>query len=61
MTRKDYEKLAAAMKHCKPESHVDPIADYQWQADVQAIAGVLAADNPRFDRKRFLAAAGVER
>jgi hypothetical protein len=30
----------------------------QWEHDLQAIAGVLAADNPRFDMGKFLLAAG---
>jgi hypothetical protein len=32
----------------------------QWRADVEAVADACAADNGRFDRGRFLRAAGVE-
>ena len=50
MTRKDYVNLAAALS-VFPTSAVH-------RAYVEAIADVLAADNPRFDRDRFYKAAG---
>jgi hypothetical protein len=63
MTRKDYVVLARALSLTKP-THVGP-AGYgharalaQWVNDLTAICNVLKADNPRFDRSRFLAAAG---
>jgi len=34
--------------------------DLIGDAVVQSIADALAADNPRFDRERFLKAAGVQ-
>lgn len=60
MTRKDYAAIAAALAEARE------IAG-QTQGSVgrigvaiatQQVAEVLAADNPRFDRARFLAAAG---
>ncbi len=32
----------------------------QWNTTAGAIADALARDNPRFDRNRFLVAAGVQ-
>lgn len=58
MTRKDYVLLAAALKAARdrltgPSQEVDGI-DYA----AMDIADALAADNPRFDRDRFLRDAG---
>ena len=65
MTRKDYELIAAAVKECRSTQNQ---AYYGlWCADdrtLDTVAGVLAeklaADNPRFDRERFLQACGVQ-
>ena len=58
MTKKDYIKLAAALAVNRPVNNQDnPIT--QFHKTVFAIADVLAADNDRFDRTRFLIAAGV--
>ena len=58
MTRKDYVAIAAAL------NAVNDPADGNWAAAVsavaEAIADTMAADNPRFDRKRFLDACGVQ-
>jgi hypothetical protein len=48
MTRKHFESLAAALK--SSEASTDSIV---------AVANVCAAANPRFDRVRFLRAAGL--
>ena len=73
MTRKDYLAIAAALKN--DAAHLEPNAVYkdytkmpqwnagaydQWHTTVLALASVLASDNPRFDRARFLAACGVQ-
>ena len=53
MTRKDYRALAAGFASTEPP----PAAEWhrhQWETDIQGIARVLAADNPRFDRERFI-------
>ena len=58
MSKKDYEKLAEALQRAKP-SRPSPGSMRVWEDAVDEIAAVLAADNPRFDRVRFRAAAGV--
>ncbi len=51
MTRKDYVLIAAALNSCANGADKKTVA-YQ-------LADALAQDNPRFDRARFLKAAGV--
>lgn len=60
MTRKDYVKLAAALKEARASAGAAGAA--QMQGVVIAtilIADELAADNGRFDRDRFYVAAGM--
>lgn len=61
MTRKDYVLIAAAIKEAravyKPGTHAESIA-IETVAD--HIAVELGRDNQRFDRERFLKAAGVQ-
>ena len=63
MTRKHFVMLAAALAQSKPPRGRDPLgtllADTQHARDCTAVADVLAQDNPRFDRARFLKACGV--
>ena len=62
MTRKDYEALAAALNgaHVSLRAHF-PVAAFQgWRVAVDHVADTLAADNPRFDRARFLKGCGVQ-
>lgn len=64
MTRKDYILIAAALKDARddikdkefPPRDLWDGLDYgcEWLADA------LGRDNPRFDRERFLRAAGVQ-
>lgn len=69
MTRKDYVALAGALHKAQPTDGRSTrgmlyASDYehkQWTMDVAEIANVLAADNPRFDRERFLRAAQGEK
>lgn len=72
MTRKHYVALAAELRRQDPRpnaEHFDyPTANAwergaydEWSTIVIGIADVLAADNPRFDRQRFYAAAGMVR
>ena len=64
MTRKDYVLIAAALTQAKldilgkepPEAHSDLLDGRDYA--VEHIADALARDNPRFDRERFLKAAG---
>lgn len=62
MTRKHYEMLAAALKSARVPECYDHDTHSNAGADraAVAVAEVLAADNPRFDRERFLRAAGVQ-
>lgn len=53
MTKKDYIKLAAVLKDTRDIEHDT------WSAIVTRIANTCADDNPRFNRERFYAAAGV--
>ena len=68
MTRKDYIAFAAMLK-TERGAHFDSVpydqmtewqnGTYdQWNTIALNLAGVLAQDNPRFDRARFLAACG---
>ncbi len=59
MTRKDYVLLAEALLGAKPARWHDGAQNSQHCADCMSIADALARDNPRFDRHRFLVAAGV--
>lgn len=57
MTRKDYELIAA---HLNTGRRSVPATDHQgFDTAACRVALALAADNPRFDRARFLTAAGV--
>lgn len=59
MTKKDYVKIAAVLNETRPEKDT-PILLAGWRAITGHIADMLAADNPRFDRARFLKACGME-
>jgi hypothetical protein len=48
MTRKDYVLIAKAIQESADKVEI-----------AHALAAILGADNPRFDRARFLAACGV--
>jgi len=56
MTKKDYQAIAGAFWRARPISaeRTGPASD--WQRAIDALADVLAADNPRFDRATFIAA-----
>jgi hypothetical protein len=61
MTRKDYIRLAAALREAHERSRPEQsnlVAAYILgvNAAVFEIGDVLAADNPRFDRERFYSA-----
>ena len=63
MTRKDYEILAAALRRTHPGEPAHGSSGVerrltQFGITTRSIADALQADNPRFDRKRFYAAAG---
>lgn len=61
MSRKDYEAFAVALASVRPEytDHADKESwaqERQWESCVRAVGDVLAADNSRFDRVRFVQA-----
>lgn len=63
MTKKDYELIASAIKanyDMAINSHdLKPTPDYVIKLVAETIAGVLAQQNDKFDRNRFLQACGV--
>jgi hypothetical protein len=67
MTRKDYVAIAAVfqrrMNAWAPhqyETIAGPCVRIELEEVAATIADLLAADNPRFDRARFLKACGVQ-
>lgn len=58
MSRKDYEAIAALLR-----DHADTLSDPTQAPDIavrdlmDGMADLFAADNPNFDRERFLKAA----
>ena len=60
MTKKDYEAIAAAIAHTKMLADSNGYGAYSTLEEVaEQLAAVMAADNERFDRARFLKACGV--
>jgi len=62
MTRKHFEKLALALKSCRPD-RLDFDAEElfmthwnKWELCVKAIAAVCKEENPRFSERLFIAA-----
>jgi hypothetical protein len=60
MTRCHYIKLAAALREDRERFDVDGAVRFGVESAAKAIADVLAEDNSRFDRQRFLTACGVD-
>jgi hypothetical protein len=65
MTRKDYEKFAEMIRYNKANPGiVNADAENGYQIALmdmaQHMADIFRADNPRFDRGRFLKACGIE-
>lgn len=58
MSRKDYEALAAAISTTKDETREILGSFSVLKRTTERVADVLAADNPSFDRGRFMLAAG---
>lgn len=59
MTRKDYKLVAGALHVIRQELHTHNNSAYTLERIAKVLAVQLQADNPRFDRARFLAACGV--
>lgn len=62
MTRKDYVAIAAAIHRTGMTVCIGQpkAAEYALRLVATDIAATMAADNPRFDRARFLKACGVQ-
>lgn len=65
MTRRDYVRIAAALALARPTDEPRNGGDLSrlaagmaWRACIAEVSIALAADNPRFDRERFMRAAG---
>lgn len=52
--RRHYEAIATLMQDTKPLK--DATAFTQWYVDCEGLADMLADDNARFDRERFIRA-----
>ena len=71
MTRKDYEAIAAALNYQRKNQKQQMMLSsgqcsaehgfsiYVVDAVARDIADIMARDNPRFDRTRFLKACGI--
>ena len=60
MTRKDYVAIAAGIAAAKAKYAKDCVPEHAaLYVAAQMLAATLAADNPRFDRAKFLQACGV--
>ena len=59
MTRKDYILIAEAIEPVISASHFDSARKDGARRVAVRVAAALSADNPRFDRERFLKACGV--
>jgi len=65
MTRKHFEQLVQQLKAVKPDAaKCYPVCEfnrmeYQWRHCIGAVIKVCEASNPKFNRIRFLKAAGV--
>ena len=65
MTRKDYVLIAKKFAAERPAQNPAALNEYlpryeTWYRLANAVADAFAADNHRFDRSRFLEAAGVQ-
>lgn len=58
MTRKEYQKFAEMLKNT-PHLY-DAAAESMWECIVIRTANIFQKDNPRFNRKRFIEACGLE-
>jgi len=61
MTKKHFKELADGFKRLRPEGEFTPERQrlfVVWAACTKMVAGVCESANPRFDRERFLTAAG---
>jgi hypothetical protein len=57
MTKKDYVLIAKVLKDSSELERIEPVV---FKLVCKRFSKVLANENPRFDRGRFLTACGVE-
>jgi len=60
VTRKGYELIAGALALARPDAGPDTDVYVAWLQCVTSLSAALAAENPRFQRGRFLDACLVE-
>ena len=60
MTRKDYEKIANVLYFSAIELNTSETANIIYADLINSMADMLANDNPRFNRLRFIAACTPE-
>lgn len=58
MTKRHFIALARALLAERPGDNWDANKKVQWELDCKAVAKVCLAQNPRFDRGKFLLACG---
>jgi len=61
MTKRHYERIARviALRYAEAEAISDATRVALVAGIATDLAAIMAADNPRFDRARFLAACGI--
>ena len=59
MTRKDYVLIAETFAKFQQIQNLDQTINWTGEDLARNLADTLQADNPRFDRARFLSACGV--
>lgn len=66
-TQQHYRALAGALREARPASWQETVINPRqageievWTAAAEAIAGLLQADNPNFDRALFMRALDIE-
>lgn len=59
MTRRDFQMISATLARVRANSPASLLFQDAADRHAYALADVLATTNPKFDRRRFLAASGV--
>lgn len=66
MSRKDFELIARAIRKTRPEGYgnasnvqLTRAQIYQWNGVVNELTDAFSADNPRFDRVKFMVDCGM--
>lgn len=60
MTKKDYERIAAALEDVGSEFAFNTAERHAFTKTVQSVAAALKEDNPRFRERQFYLACGVD-